>query len=525
MQPFRCAMPGALRLRTLQPLIDADGGCSLVYDVERAALFEVPEDLRLHVAPALETGNLDEELLGWLASEDLLTAESCGEWGGCDPGIADPEALDPRASAPDFSALDMAAAAAGSAGSRQRRVRAAPGHGCDEVHGWIDQPSAVQAIEALDMVFRRGCGSSRIKLHLDWVGTLPSGGLLDTVIVEARRRAEISGQEVSFELVIAPDQVTPEAASRLAEHPLHVRLRCGECDPLAWLGTDHENRPWLLGEPAVKLLLEHRAQRRPLAESSSPLQRPLVPFLTVQCVLHGASRLIELWRWAGAAGVRSLDAIRLEETGTREAEGPSACATPAARAREYRQDLYAIYEETCAELEAGRLPIDFQPLTRIVRRLMRSEASAAGAGARDAMLMRHDGGPFGGVETLDPRLLPELIWLRLEDSAGPGRAALAQSAETVEAEAAGLLCQGCWARQLCSHSAYVASPLGKEDPRDPSRERCALWSAEVEMAARLYHRLPQIDALQVVRFFEGEPALPTFAWRRGYADPETCKPS
>jgi hypothetical protein len=520
MPPFRCAMPGALRLRTLQPLIDADGACSLVYDVERAALFEVPEDLRLHVAPALETGDLDEELLGWLASEDLLTAESCWDLSGCDPGIADLEALDPRASRPDYRAV---AGAAASASSGQRRARAALGHGGDEVHGWIDQPSAAQAIEGLDMVFRRGCGSSRIKLHLDWVGTLPSGGLLEKVVVEARRRAKISGQEVSFELVIAPDQVTPEAARRLAEQPVHVRLRCGECDPLAWLGTAHENRPWLLGEPAVKLLLEHLAQRRTLVGSSSPLARPRGPLLTVQCVLHGASRLIELWRWAGAAGVRSLDAIRLEETGAGGAEGGSGCATPAARAREYRQDLYAIYEETCAELEAGGLPIDFQPLTRIVRRLMRSEASAAGA--RDAMLMRRDGVPFGGVETLDPRLLPELIWLRLEDSAGHGRAALAQPAEAVEAEAAGLLCQGCWARQLCSHSVYVASPLGKEDPRDPSRERCALWSTEVEMAARLYHRLPQIDALQVVRFFEGEPALPSFAWRRGYADLETCKPS
>jgi hypothetical protein len=517
MQPFRCAMPGALRLRTLQPLIDGDGACSLVYDVERAALFEVPEELRLHVAPALETGDLDEELLGWLASEDLLTAESCWDWGGSDAGLADLEALDPRASGLDYGAMAAAAAIAASAGSKRHRVRAAPGHGCDEVHGWIDQPSAAQAIEALDMVFRRGRGSSRIKLHLDWVGTFPSGGLLEKVVVEARSRAALSGQEVSFELVIAPDQVTPEVARRLADHPVHVRLRCGECDPLAWLGTAHENRPWLLGEPAVKLLIEHRARRPSLLESSSPAPQPLLPLLTVQCVLHGASRLIELWRWAEAAGVRSLDAIRLEETG--------AGATPAARAREYRHDLHAIFEETCAELEAGRLPIDFQPLTRIVRRLLRSEASAAPAGARDPLLMRNDGVPFAGVETLDPRLLPELIWLRLEDSAGPRGAALAQTIEAAEAEAAGLLCQGCWARQLCSHSAYVASPLGKEDPRDPSRERCAFWSAEVEMAARLYHRLPQVDAFLVARFFEGEPALPSFAWRRSYDDLGTCKPS
>src|SRR5258708_1629710 len=80
MQPFQYAMPGALRLRTVQALIDDDGACSLVYDVERAAVFEVPEELRWYVAPALETGNLDEAILGWLASEDLLTAEGSADW-------------------------------------------------------------------------------------------------------------------------------------------------------------------------------------------------------------------------------------------------------------------------------------------------------------------------------------------------------------------------------------------------------------------------------------------------------------
>ena len=37
-------MPGALRLRALHPLIEGDGSCSLIYDLERAAVVEVPED-------------------------------------------------------------------------------------------------------------------------------------------------------------------------------------------------------------------------------------------------------------------------------------------------------------------------------------------------------------------------------------------------------------------------------------------------------------------------------------------------
>ena len=69
------SMPGAVRLRSLYPLTEDDGSCPLVYDVERSAVLAVPEDLQLHFAQALETGDPDEDMLGWLMSEDLLTNE------------------------------------------------------------------------------------------------------------------------------------------------------------------------------------------------------------------------------------------------------------------------------------------------------------------------------------------------------------------------------------------------------------------------------------------------------------------
>jgi hypothetical protein len=492
MPPFRFALPGALRLRTLQPLIDRDGACSLVYDLERAAVFEVPEELRLYVAPALETGNLDEGLLGWLASEDLLTAASSWETG-------------PRSAA---AGAPRARAGAASGGADLWWGQAPPWHGYDEAHGWIDQPEPALAIEAVHRVFNHGLGSPRVTLHLDWVGTFPAGDLFEAVVVEAGRRAMASGQEARFELALGSDQVTVEIARRLAAHPVCIRLRCGEYDPLARLGTCQENRPWLLAEPAVKLLL------------------PLVPLLTVQCMLPGRSRLTELWRWAASIGVSSLDAIRLEDAEDAAGAGRPGALPVAAHAREYCEDLREIYEETCAELEAGRLPVDFQPLTRIVRRLRRDEAAAAIAGFGDELPMHGGGTGFAGVESLDPRLLPELMWLQLEGPAGRREAgaatapacaapagAAAPSGDTAEPEAApDIPCQPCWARQVCSHSAYVASPLGKEDPRDPSRVRCAFWSAEVEMAVRLFHRLAQIDAIQVQRFLENPPAVQAAAW-------------
>lgn len=68
-------MPGALRWRAMHPVVGGDGSCSLIYDMERAAVLQVPEHLQLHVVSALEIGELDEDLLTWLVDEDLLTIE------------------------------------------------------------------------------------------------------------------------------------------------------------------------------------------------------------------------------------------------------------------------------------------------------------------------------------------------------------------------------------------------------------------------------------------------------------------
>jgi len=308
-------MPGALRLRALHPLIEGDGSCSLIYDLERAAVVEVPEELQFHVAPALETGDLDEALLGWLVNEDLLTGEGGIGWNDAPPETAgwwNPGTV--------------------------YRID-------DTLHARIDQAREDAALEIVGFVFKQSFGNSRVKLHLSWGGAFPGNGLLERIVVESSRLGGLLNQEISFELTLAADEVTRARADFLAGYSFQVRLLCGSFPaPVGGFYSDRQGtggETWS-AEPAVRLLLDRLGDR-----------------LTVHCVLD-RGRLLDFWEWGKQTGVRQLDASVLDSPGRPQG-------------RELRNDLLALCEEMADELGAQRLPIDYKPLTRIVDRLMRSE--------------------------------------------------------------------------------------------------------------------------------------------------------
>ncbi len=438
-------MPGALRLRALHPLIEGDGSCGLIYDLERAAVVEVPEELQFHVAPALETGDLDEALLGWLVNEDLMTGEGGLRWSEL-PGMA------------------------GLEGARWWNLGAIYRLD-DELHVRIDRAREEAALEVVGFVFRQGISASRVKLHLSWGGELPGTALLERIVVESSRLASRLGQEIGFELTLDAREVTAARAAFLDGYAFQVRLLCGSYPaPPGGFYADLQGRDasWE-AETAVRLLLETLGER-----------------LTVHGVLD-RGRLLDLWEWAKRRGVRRLDATVLEDAEVGDG------ATIPGRLREVRNDLLSICDEMADDLAAQRLPVDFKPLTRIVDRLMRSEPldQAYGEhGGFPGLIPAADACPPAFLDSLDLRPLPEPPdALDEDDAASP--------------------CPGCWARHVCGHSSYVASSQDAEDTRTASEERCALWRTEVEVALRFYHRLAHTDPLQVRQLFDGslrEPA-------------------
>jgi hypothetical protein len=313
-------MPGALRLRGLHSLIEENGSCSLIYDLERAAVVEVPEELQFHIAPALETGDLDEGVLGWLASEDLLTSEGGAGW----------TALAESASAQELTG-----------GWSMGTIYQVD----DELHARIEQAPEEAALEIIGFVLPQSAGAGRVKLHLSWGGALPARGVLERIVVAASRQAALLHQEIGFDLTLDAREVTPAVADVLARLAIQVRLLCGSYP--ARTEDFHRVLTWE-AEPAVRLLLDRLHER-----------------LTVHCVLD-QGRLLDVWEWAKRTGVRHLDATILEDSAVGEDAGRG-------RLREARADLLKVCDEMADALTAQRLPVDFKPLTRIVDRLMHSE--------------------------------------------------------------------------------------------------------------------------------------------------------
>jgi uncharacterized protein len=433
------------RLRALHPIVDDDGGCTLIYDLERTFVIEVPAEFRSRIAPALAAADVDARLGRWLTASDLLTCETAPHWGqGGHPSV-------PAVSDVSF---DMSGTC---------------NMGCvycfeDAINSRIGPMSRQTAAAALDFVFAKTAAAPRIALHFGSGEPLIRFDLLKDIVAEANARAAALGKSIAYDLTTNATLVTEEIARFLCDQPFSVRVSCdGPAE------VHNRFRPMRGGqtsyaavERGLRLLLQHLPDR-----------------LTVNTVICGNTRLAEIWSWAKALGVTHLHVIKV---GTKTHE----IAVDDRELSTFRSDLEAICDDMLSDLRAGRRPIDYQPIAKIVRRLMIPEPITRFCGVAGSYLGVASNGRvypcFRHLGLEDYRLGD--VWTGVDDD--KRQSFLGHEAADVDSRP---VCRECWARYLCGGGCYADSVVYGPDKSEPQTTHCPFWRTEIEVAIRFYDRL------------------------------------
>lgn len=327
---FPGLVPGT-RVRSHQPLMDRGGACTLIYDLERGLLIDVPLDYHYHVAVALESLDFDGPLMSWLLEEDLLTFERVGEERAPVAG--------PLWGVEDGSGL-------GSVFLDGGELHYDPGAG---------EPSG----ELLRTRLRPPEGTPFV-VHL---GFGPAGAReLAEKMAEAERNASAAGREVRFEVSGRITNLSAGVTSLLSSRrDLRARLSC----PFPGTG----------GAPRMPRGDDARNALETLA-------RNLGPRLAVHVVLARAERLSELWSWAAEIGLERLDVSRAGVS-----RWPDRYASASADDHRFHVDLGAVCDSMFDSLEKGLpRPLLFEPVARVVRGLIAGSGAAPAPGGYRALV-------------------------------------------------------------------------------------------------------------------------------------------
>ncbi|HHT9135271.1 MAG TPA: radical SAM protein [Candidatus Avalokitesvara rifleensis] len=447
-----------VRLRRLHPLVDGDGPCTLLYDLERNFVIEVPVELSPRIIPALVRGNMDKSLAKWLAGEDLLTCEK-------QPNYFDEKQL----IAPQVTdiSLDM------SGNCNMSCVY------CFEnnIDSRLGPMSYETAMASLDFIFRKATNSPHIVLHFGSGEPLLHFDLLRKIVAKVDSRTRASGQKARYELTTNATLVTQEIACFLRDHPFNVRVSCD--GPAA---VHNKFRPLRGGknsyqavERGLTLLLEYVPDR-----------------LTVNSVLSGGTRLSKLWSWAKEIGLLHYCGIKVgayvgRDFNLRETE-----------LHHFRTDLQDVCNDMFASLEAGHAPIDYQPITKVVRRLIIPEAIPRFCGVASSYLGVASNGRiypcfrYIGLKGYD---LGD-VWHDVDDK--KRLYFLRHEATSVDSRP---VCQECWARYLCGGGCYADSTVYGPDRLKPHVHHCPFWQTEIELAIRFYNRLLKTNPIYCLKLF------------------------
>ncbi|HXZ00060.1 MAG TPA: radical SAM protein [Stellaceae bacterium] len=474
----------ARRMRAAHPLVDPDGFCRLIYDLERTFIIEVPPEFQARLASGVDTTTCDSSLGDWLIAKDLLTHEPHYGWGQGE--------LPPVPNLTDLS-LDLSGNC---------------NMGCtycfeDAIGSRIGPMSDATATAAVDFAFAKAANAARISLHFGSGEPLIRFDLLRKIVSAANKRAAATKKAIVYDLTTNATLVTDEIATFLRDNPFSVRVSCD--GPAALHDQFRPMRGGQASYPAVerglRLLLKHMPDR-----------------VTVNSVICGGTRLAEVWTWARGLDIRHFHVIKVGADGTRDIN------LRHTELSAFRADLQAICNEMAADLRAGRRPVDFQPITKVIRRLMIPEPITRFCGVAGSYLGVASNGqvyPCFRHLGLEAYHLGD-VWQGVDD--GKRQSFLGTEAADVDSRP---VCRACWARYLCGGGCYADSVVYGPDKRKPQEQHCPFWRLEIEAAIRFFDQLRREDPVLCLRLFgdsiEGAISKPAKSETLGFLQKRNCQ--
>jgi hypothetical protein len=313
----------------------------------------------------------------------------------------------------------------------------------------LDRQTEAEAIELLEGIFRPG-ERLAVRIRCYWAYGFPGVEALHKIVFEARRLAAESRRAIAFEVTLALSELDEATARYFAGESFPVRVLAGPLTASSDLA------------PAV-------------APDLAALAARLGDRLTLGVDLARGARLGDAWRLAETSGISHLDVTW----------APGAEPRASAELRDLEADLHHIADEICAGLRSRKAPIDFQPLTRLVGRLLQREPmfDFEREPSRRPLWIGDVDSSFG-LRNMEPPDVARLWGSIDEFFAEPGEA---------------MACESCWARYLCPESRLLPTFA---EASAPDERRCNLLRAQFEAGVRLHYRLAQMDPLATRPFLD-----------------------
>jgi hypothetical protein len=318
----------------------------------------------------------------------------------------------------------------------------------------LDRQNEAEAIELLEGIFRPG-ERLAVRIRCYWAFGFPGVEALHRIVFEARRLAAENRRPIAFEITLALSELDEATARHIADESFPVRVLAG---PLTASPLD------LAIAPDLAALAGRLGDR-----------------LTLGVDLARGARLGDAWRLAESSGISHLDVTW----------APGAEPRASAELRDLETDLHHIVDEICAGLQLRKAPIDFQPLTRLVGRLLQREPmfDFEREPSRRPLWIGDVDSSFG-LRNMEPPDVAQLWDPIGEFFAEPGE---------------GVACESCWARYLCPESRLLPTFA---EASAPDERRCNLLRAQFEMGVRLHYRLAQMDPLATRPFLDLAHSVP-----------------